>query len=285
MAEESFVPVSAEEAGLDRTIINSSGQVQLISDPSESPTKDGTNSSLTDNSDIELHPGELDVADTKAPSSKRKRLLGKVKDLVHSTKHEEVTTAPVLADARDTVSGARLVTDPPEPEKHNAKDFLRHPASTVQSKAAGQGGQQIASNIVAREISHGADVELIRAEDEVSKPGTKDEVKRRKAQVQALIKERQDMFVRWTMDRHVTAVRILPVGTVPPRSRADFKVIRADGTESMDWEEWARHVCHYTCEKAMNELTFSSLCNTIHTNTEIDILDIIPLHPHQAKKR
>ena len=151
-----------------------------------------------------------------------------MKDVTHTAKDKTISVAPVLADTRDTVSEERLVNELPKPEKHSVKDFLHHPASTIQAKFAGQGGEQIASNLVAREISHGTEVALIRAQDEVLKPGTESEGEVRRLQVETLIRERQNMFIRWTMDRHVNQVRILPIGTVPRRSKDDIKVVTGD---------------------------------------------------------
>jgi len=242
MVESSSVPV-ASNIRLDRTEILSSGQVQLLSAASETPNTKGIDSNLS---------GKRDV-DTK---SKRKRLLTKVKDIVHTTKDETVATAPVLADTEDNISEARLGNEPPEPEKHSAKEFLHHPASTIQAKFAGQGGEQIASNLVAKEISHGTEVALIQAQDEVLKPGTESEGEVRRLQVEALIRERQNMFVRWTMDRHVNKVRILPVGAVPRRSKDDCKVVAGDGVESMNWEGWARHVqCSFKYGEIKNQIS------------------------------
>lgn len=237
-AETSSIPVGPDAAGLDRTKINSSGQVQLVSVSSEF---DSSESSVSPN-DFQSPSPESTALNAKPPASKRQRLLLKTKEILHVTKDETATTAPILANARDTASNARLVNEPPVPEKHDVKDFLHHPALMVQAKVTRKGGHQIASNLIAKEISHGTEVELIRAQDEVEKPGTETEGKERKQAVDALIKERQDMFVRWTMDRHVTKVRILPVGTVPRRSREDFKVVGEDRRERMDWEGWAHHV-------------------------------------------
>jgi hypothetical protein len=247
----SSVPVAPEVAGLDRTKINSSGEVQLVS---LSPQTDSESSqNLSQQDDEQSSPTTSVSLDEKAPTSKRKRLLLKTKEKLHITKTDPDTTAPVLADARDTVSNERLGDKPPEPEKHNVKDLLHHPASTIQSKVTGHGGHQIASNLVAKEISHGTDVEVVRAQAEAEKPGTEAQGKERKYAVEVLMKERQDMFVRWTMDRHVTKVRILPVDTVPRRSKKDFKKVGEDGKERMDWEGWAHHVRSSRYEETMNK--------------------------------
>jgi hypothetical protein len=242
--ERSSAPVASEIAGLDRTKINSSGQVQLVS-----------LSSQTDNSELGPNVGNRDEEDspsmkssphTKSPESKRKRFILKTKEILHAAKDETAATAPILADARDTSSDERLGDKPPEPEKHNVKDFMHHPASTILSKVTGHGGHQIASNLVAKEISHGTDVGVVRAQAEVEKPGTEIELEERKNAMAVLLKERQDMFVRWTMDRHITKVRILPVDTVPWRAREDFRIVGEDGVKRMDWEGWAHHVYSQT---------------------------------------
>ena len=243
--EVSPIPVDAGAAGLDRIGLNASGEGELV------PLSAGSESSgsvfiYEDAIAEEAHStsAETTPQNDKHSSSKRHRLLHKTKAIFHvsPTKDDVVPTAPVLADARDTASDARLVSEPPKPKTHTAKDVLHHPVSTAISKATGQGGHQIASNLVSKEISHGHEVKVVRAQDEVDKPGTKIEVKRRKDALDVLVKERQDMFVRWTMDRHITKVRILPVSTVPKRSRKEFTVIGQDGEKKMDWESWAHHV-------------------------------------------
>ena len=229
----SAIPVPAD--GLDRTKITSSGEVELVSVPSASSTD-------SDQSEDDARWIFTPLSRGVKPKSKRKRLLLKTKEKLHIGENEPAPRAPVLADARDAHSDSRLGEKPPEPKKHSAKDLLHHPVSTIQSKATGQGGHQIASNLVAKEISHGTDVGVVIAQAKVGKPGTQKEVKAREHDVKLLLKERQDMYVRWTMDRHVTNVRILPVDTVPKRTKNDFKKITTDGLVKTDWEAYIRHV-------------------------------------------
>ena len=246
--DHSSVPVASNIAGLDRTKINSSGQVQLVSDSSTPSNSDLSTSSLTGS-----EPSSPTSTPPGTKSSKAKRILLKTKEIMYGSSHDIISTAPILANASDIISNARLVKDPPVPEKDTIKDFFHHPASTIQSKVTGKGGQQIAGNLAAKEISHGADVELVRAQDEVEKSGTESQKEERKDAVEVLMRERQDMFVRWTMDRHVTNVRILPVGTVPRCSKGDFKVFDGDGSGKMDWEGWAQHVNYsFVCEDQMS---------------------------------
>ncbi|KAH8595894.1 hypothetical protein B0O99DRAFT_145228 [Bisporella sp. PMI_857] len=53
----------------------------------------------------------------------------------------------------------------------------------------------------------------------------------------------------WTMERRVAKVRPLPVGTVPVRSRGDFRVVRSNGRIETDWEGWARYALRFYAEK------------------------------------
>ena len=189
------VQVSADVVGLDRTKINSSGQVQLIDVASETTISDPNPNHSNPHSTF---PESTTQEETNT-SSKRHCILQKTKKILHVAKDEHVPTAPVLADARDMISDARLEHEAPVPETHSVKDFLHHPASTVRSTVAARGGHHIASNLAAKEISHGTDVEVVRAEVERGKDGTgKEEWERRKA-VDVLLRERQDMFVRWNM--------------------------------------------------------------------------------------
>ncbi len=218
--DKSSAPV-APVTVLDRTRINSLGQIKLVSDPPESGSGRSTSASV-----IKDGP---------------QTFWRKTKKIISSPTHEVIATAPILANAEETDSDARLGDKPPEPEKHTLKDFIHNPVSSIQAKVTGQGGHQIASNLAAIEISHGKDVELVRAKDEAKKAGVNDQENRDQV-VETLTKERQDMYVRWTMDRHVSRVRILPVGREQRPSRGEYTVIDQDGNVKTDWDNWGRHV-------------------------------------------
>lgn len=180
--------------------------------------------------------------------SKRERFSLKAKKILHipdDSNSEDKVPGPILADAPDAVSNARLIVEPPKNESPTAKDLLHHPVATITSKVSGKGGQQVAANMVAKEVSHGREVELVLAQDVVLAAKTKSEKLLAIKNVDKLMQERQDMFVRWTIDRHVMKVRKLPEHSVPKRDKKDFERKLPDGRVKMDWEGYANHVSRF----------------------------------------
>ena len=112
----------------------------------------------------------------------------------------------------------------------------------MKSVVAGQGGHQAASNLLAKEVSHGQEVELVKAHDEVLTASSEAVKLLAVKELGALMKARQDQYVRWTMDRHVTKVRLRPQGTVEKKKKRDFVVRMKEGKEKMDWEGYVVHV-------------------------------------------
>lgn len=237
-AENRATPVSKVGLGLDRTRINAQDQIQLISEsPEREPNVDGGAGFIEYHND---HPGQADVG-----LSKRKRLSIKAKNLLHIGSDPTAPEAkgPVLADAPDSVSKSRLVSDAPTKESHTLSDLVHNPVETVKSKVTGTSGHQAAANLVAKEISHGREVELVQAHEDIARAKTDRERLLAIQNVDELVKARQDMFVRWTMDRHVTKVRMLKKPTESMKPRAEFVMKQADGKERMDWAGYVAHVC------------------------------------------
>ncbi|KAF2491290.1 hypothetical protein BU16DRAFT_515579 [Lophium mytilinum] len=56
------------------------------------------------------------------------------------------------------------------------------------------------------------------------------------------MKERQSTFVRWTLDRHVTKVRVMPRDTFTRKSRAQFETKNTEGDIVMDWKAYGQHL-------------------------------------------
>lgn len=237
-AENRATPVSKGELGLDRTRINTKGQIELISEsPEREPKIDGGAGF------IEYHDNNPDQADIRL--SKRKRLSIKAKNLLHigSDSNAPEPNGPVLADAPDSVSKSRLVSDAPIKEPHTLSDVVHNPVETVKSKVTGTSGHQAAANLVTKEISHGREVELVQAHEEIAHARTDKERLLAIENVGCLVKARQDQFVRWTMDRHVTKVRILKKPPESLKPRGGFVIKQTDGKERMDWTSYISHVC------------------------------------------
>ena len=148
-----FVPVAQNDVGLDRTHINAVGQIELVSDTSKKSIN-------------EPPGGSSNHEEDHSPVNKIKYFSKKIKKVINiggkSSNSRIIPTAPVLADAKDTApNNTRLIHDLPEPEKTTVKEKLQNPIATVKSVVAGQGGHQAASNLLAKEVSHGQEVELV----------------------------------------------------------------------------------------------------------------------------
>ncbi|KAF2116023.1 hypothetical protein BDV96DRAFT_573204 [Lophiotrema nucula] len=123
--------------------------------------------------------------------------------------------------------------------------MAHNPVDTVKSAISGQGSHQVAANIAAKEISHGEDVELLRSEDRVKNAGTEAETRIAVHEFDGLMQERQSMFVRWTMDRHVTKLRRLPLESFEPKTAAQFRTMNSRGEDVMDWSAYRTYQLQY----------------------------------------
>lgn len=247
----------ADASHLDRANINAVGQVESM--PDDLASDDDSSSASSVDGVTNDKPKKL---------SRRRRLTAKTKKILHI--HHEgpdinlVSPAPILADAPETESDARLTQTEPVQEKKSLKDLLHKPLEGIQATVQGQGGHQVASTIVATEISHGREVELVRAYNVLDMVKTDNEKLLAIKEIDKMKVERQHMFVRWTMDRHVTKVRKLPEHTVPIRHREDFVVLDlADGKYKMDWEAYGKYVSGEICYLSTVCLLTPAACNAI----------------------
>jgi len=149
---------------------------------------------------------------------------------------------PVLADSTGASSNSRLDNASMTPEKHTLKDFARNPLDTLRSKAHNEGNQQIAANIAAKEISHGQDVDLVHASTAIDRATTEDEKVLAESDLSKLLKTRQSTYVRWTLDRHVTKIRVLSRDSIVKRPRTDFVTEDPEHNTTVDWRAYGQHV-------------------------------------------
>lgn len=262
-----FKEVGAEDIGLDRTRIDNSGEVEILAEDHNKPLPPppgaaghtahahgqpggpgqnmGTGTMRNQNTSLS------GTTNQEEPMGTREKLKEKAKNILHiggsntsgsnADSKGNTGNAPVLADSDDRISKARYVEDKPEPEHHKAKDLLHHPVDTVTSKVGGTAGHQISANIAAKEIPHGQEVELVRAHDALLRSRNDTERLMAIENINELLQTRQDQFVRWTMDRHVQKVRLLPPSSVPWKTRKDFMHIR-NGKNEVDWFAYGEHV-------------------------------------------
>ena len=237
-----FVPVDETEIGLDRANINKHNQINLVQQhPHKSPIETAGPNAEENSHTVSGHHVR------KSISEKRHGAALKLRKKLHISKPSDDPNpeSEILANGSVEKSGSRLVTSPPSPDKPTLKDVLHNPIDTVKSKLSDQGSHQIAANIAAKEIPHGKDVDLVKAQIAVENAKTDREKALATLTVEELIRERQNMFIRWTLDRHVTKVRVLPRDSFVRKSRADFAITNDNGKVQTDWDAYTHHVSDF----------------------------------------
>jgi hypothetical protein len=231
------VLVDEFEVGLDRSNINKNQEIQLpVSQAKSTDITDDHNETDIDRSSAHHMVDSIKHHKHRAGMKIRKTLhIGKASD---DMSHE--TT--ILANNPDEKSESRLVHDTPKPDKVTVKDLIHNPIDTISSKISGQGNQQIASNVAAKEIPHGDEVDLIRA-SEAAQNAVSDAARLLAIQdLSKLMEERQATYVRWTFDRHITKVRELPRDTMVRKPRTAFERYNPQEGVVIDWKAYGRHV-------------------------------------------
>jgi len=220
--------------GLDRTNITSENKIEL-------PNLESDHSSEYEQSEPESRSSSSLVKSLKH----RKHRAGlKLRKTLHISKASDGVDSqtPVLANTAEEQSDSRLIHQLPVPEKATFKDFIHNPVDTVKSKISDQGNQEVAANIAAKEVSHGNEVDLINAHDAIGQATTERDRLLATKDVSKLMKERQGTYAKWSLDRHVTKIRVLPRDTMVRKSQADFRKQDSRGKIVTDWHAYAAHV-------------------------------------------
>lgn len=225
-------PLTETKLVPDRAIINEEGRVQLTDPVTPDPPISPTHHSLKD-----------------SLNERRHSAAAKARKVLHISKSSDTSTSnPILAnDSTAKSDRSRLGHDLPEPSSVSVDDLLHHPIDTIKDKISAQSSQQAAANIATKEISHGQEVKLVQAEDRVREAATERERAIAAQERDALIRERQNIYVRWTMDRHVAQCRVMPKH-IGKKSRSDFEHKTLDGATVVDWRAYGTHVrCKLRC--------------------------------------
>jgi hypothetical protein len=235
--KKEFVTINERNAGLDRAAVNREGQIQL---PQKPPHP-------SDNHDDDDESDEKHRSLRVAISEKRHGAALKIRKTLHIRKGTDVEDGldqqdSLLADPVTEHSSSRLKEQLPVPDKATLKDFVHDPIDTVKAKISSQGNHEIAANIAAKEISHGQEVDLVNAHEEMQNAQTEEEKEKATETFDERMKERQNMYVRWTLDRHITKLRILPRDRFTRKSKADFQTEDVNGNVVMDWRAYGQHV-------------------------------------------
>lgn len=238
-----FVPVNALDLGLDRAAIDTKGQIQL-------PQHLGNNNENSPEPEVD-EKAEYGSKQTQrhilsSVNAHRHHAAAKIKEKLHLTKKldDPIIKQSILAESGDEGSGSRLMHRPEEEgeeEKHNIEHFTHSPIQLVKSKVSKQGNHEVAANIVAKEVPHGQEVDMVKAYDAVKDARTDEEKGRAVGNLSELIKQRQSTLIRWTLDRHVTKVRRSPRGTISRKQRKDFQTKNTRQHILTDWKAYAQH--------------------------------------------
>jgi hypothetical protein len=238
--KEELLEVDVNEIGLDRSNITQEDQIKL---PNLDEDQD-------DDGDEARHPEpDSRTASIKVALKERKHHAAvKIRKTLRLSKDSDnvPSQSPVLANTTEQ-SDSRLVHKLPEPDKHGLKEFVHNPVDTVKSKVSGQGNQQVAANIAAKEVSHGQEVDLVNAHDAVGRAKTENEKLLAIEDVSKLMKDRQSTYARWSLDRHVTKVRLLPRETMVLKPKTAFQTRNTREEIVTDWNAYGQHVSSSKC--------------------------------------
>ncbi|KAH6491886.1 hypothetical protein HBI55_139880 [Parastagonospora nodorum] len=237
--KKELVQVDEEEIGLDRANITSDNQIQL-------PTLDNSSSSSTDTNSSPTQSRSSSHLVNSLRDRKHHAAV-KIRKTLHISKPtDDIDSAsPILANTAEETSDSRLDHNLPVPDKHSVKEILHHPIDAVKSKVGDQGNHEVAANIAAKEIPHGDEVDLVNAHDKVGNARTEKERVEATDEVKRLMKDRQSKFARWSLDRHVTKIRVLPREGMKRRERREFEKRDAEGGVVVDWRGYASHLLVY----------------------------------------
>jgi hypothetical protein len=229
-----LVQVDEMDIGLDRSNITHQNQIQI-------PKLDEKDDNHVNQTEPEAHSSSKLVNTLK---ERKHHAAVKIRKTLHISKATDDSSlqSPVLANTTDEQSDSRLIRQLPVPDKPTMKDFMHNPIETVKSKVSDQGNQQVAANIAAKEIPHGEEVDLVNAHDAVSSAKTERERLMAIQDVKRLTKERQSTYARWTLDRHVTNIRVLPRDTMVRKPQAEFLKKDIHGQIVTDWNAYGSHV-------------------------------------------
>ena len=203
-----------------------------------------------DDNDRILHTtdgsSQPDPAATRDVSTKN-RLKMKAREILHINSSRSAVTEPAdgvtLAPSPNPAAlPSRLYSQPPKEGLVGLKDFTHQPVQTLKAKVERRTNREVAVNFATVEISHAHDVELVLAQDHMASANTDEERLSAHQDLDVLKKARQDMFVRWTMDRHVRKIRQLERKPVQHRARAEFVTKDESGQGRMDWKAYGGHV-------------------------------------------
>lgn len=180
-----------------------------------------------------------------------RRISDKVKtrtDKIFHPRHRKQKSAdapavPTLAPAPSKADDDdRMYNAVPEQKGPDFKEVVKNPISSVQSALHGASGAKFANAVDNPVIAHGAEVKMVRAYDTVMSAETDDTRLPALEDLESLKKQRQDAFVRWTLDRHVLKVRQVPPRATAQPTKVDYRSVTEEGKLEMRWLDYGHDV-------------------------------------------
>ncbi|KAG9188017.1 hypothetical protein G6011_01940 [Alternaria panax] len=247
--KKELIQVDELDIGLDRSRITYQGQIEVP----------GTHSNSS-NDDIPLNNTTEDNAPSNTSSTskivdkvrQKKHNAGvKIRKTLHIAKPEDEIEEPdadstVLVDTTEVKqSNSRLDHKSTASEKLTLKELLHNPIETVKSKGWCQGNQEVAANIAVSEVPHGQEVDLVNAATAVNRATAGEEKTQAQQNLAEMLNQRQSTYVRWSLDRHVTKIRVLPRDTAVLKPRSGFEKEDTAGHTVTDWRAYGSHLLDY----------------------------------------
>ena len=235
---EDYTPVDVNDIGLDRSRINDHQQIEVPLRNEDAIPSQGRDDQIGPNHDRKRNKIK------KALHIKKDSVLDHSHDPPKDNKESALLAVP---DDEPVEGGVKATVKKVahELDKETMKGLIHDPIGTVNEKVKAQGGKQVAANIASKEIPLEQDEELLEAQDAVKNARSDPERKLATENLERLLKERQTRFVRWTLDRHITKVRVLPRDLTFKKPMSEFQHKNALGQVVTDWKAYAHHLFMY----------------------------------------
>ncbi|PVH95948.1 hypothetical protein DM02DRAFT_536311 [Periconia macrospinosa] len=238
-----YVIVDPRNIGLDRTIIHNQGRIEIPDEPPKWTRRHRGDEEEEKRRHSTFYRVRESLSEKKHDTAvKIKKTLDMNKHVNTSIDEELERNGCVLVDSVPQDSGSRLKEKPPLPKKPSVKEFLQDPIENTKKKISDHSNSQAAASIAKKEIPHGQDVDLIRVHETLEKSNTVEEQEKALEIFEEMMKERQHIYVRWTLDRHVVKVRVSPKMTFVKKSKRDFLRKDPAGNYAVDWRAYGKHV-------------------------------------------
>lgn len=240
-------------SGLDRAALSAYDQADShietpLQELQESSSPEESNNTAEGRDDTSSGP--LSFAKVRRVSKKvRSKTKAKTSKILHTSTKQETFSGPITAPALAPTPSSKADTDrlfhsAPEHKGPQVKDLLHHPVDTVQSVLHGASGAKVAEVMDNQVIAHGADVNLVRAHDQVASAANEEDERLALEDLEELKKARQDTYVRWTMDRHVLKVRRIPPHNLSRPHKKDYEMVDERGKGQVQWATYGQAVRH-----------------------------------------